>query len=335
MSQPSLGRLERVDLRTAWLSESGDFTPWLASEENISLLGDTIHLELEVEAQEKNVGPFRADILCKDTANDNWVLIENQLERTDHSHLGQLITYAAGLQAVTIVWIAERFTEEHRAALDWLNEATSEDINFFGLEVELWRIGNSPVAPKFNVVSSPNDWTRRVTQQRKEANLVDISPAKQLQLEFWAALHQYVEEHGASFKLTKPLPQYWMNIAIGRTGFKLLAICSLFDTRSGNYESNEVRAELEMNDDNAKDYYSQLIADRGIIEQQFGSPLSWYNPENKRVCRISTSLSGINLHDRSKWPEYLAWLVRQLDQLRTVFGSRVRSLSVTSAPEQI
>jgi hypothetical protein len=178
MSQPSLGRLERVDLRTAWLSESGDFTPWLASEENISLLGDTIHLELEVEAQEKNVGPFRADILCKDTASDNWVLIENQLERTDHSHLGQLITYAAGLQAVTIVWIAERFTEEHRAALDWLNEATSEDINFFGLEVERWRIGNSPVAPKFNVVSSPNDWTRRVSQQRKEANLVDVSPAK-------------------------------------------------------------------------------------------------------------------------------------------------------------
>jgi|GEM_PF-5000674 hypothetical protein len=122
-----------------------------------------------------------------------------------------------------------------------------------------------------------------------------------------------------------------MNIAIGRTGFKLLAICSLFDTQSGNYDSNEVRAEVELNDDNAKDYFSQLIAERGIIEQQFGSSLSWYNPENKRVCRISTSLSGIDLHDRAKWPQYLEWLVTQLNQLRAVFGNRVRSLGTSSA----
>jgi hypothetical protein len=132
-----LGRLERADLREVWLSEAGDFTPWLAREENVALLGDAIGLELEVEAQEKDVGPFRADILCKDTATANWVLVENQLERTDHGHLGQLLTYAAGLQAVTIVWIAQRFTEEHRAALDWLNEITDDRFNFFGLEIEL------------------------------------------------------------------------------------------------------------------------------------------------------------------------------------------------------
>src|SRR6267143_4897369 len=122
MTTKELGRLHKVDLREAWTSESSGFTPWLAHEENLKLLGEAIGMELELESQEKEVGPFRADILCKDTANDNWVLIENQLDRTDHSHLGQLITYAAGLNAVTIVWIAERFTEEHRAAMDWLNE---------------------------------------------------------------------------------------------------------------------------------------------------------------------------------------------------------------------
>lgn len=150
---PTLGRLERIDLRNAWLSESSSFTPWLAESANMKLLGDAIGIELEVEAQEKDVGPFRADILCKDTATGHWVLIENQLERTDHTHLGQLMTYAAGLDAVTIVWLAQRFTEEHRAALDWLNRVTDERINFFGLEIELWRIGDSPMAPKFNVVS--------------------------------------------------------------------------------------------------------------------------------------------------------------------------------------
>ena len=153
MGTKTLGRLQKVELREAWTTESGDFTPWLAKEENLSLLGETIGIELELESQEKDVGPFRADILCKDTATDNWVLIENQLERTDHTHLGQLLTYAAGLNAVTIVWIAERFTAEHRAALDWLNEKTDEKINFFGLEIELWQIGDSPIAPKFNIIS--------------------------------------------------------------------------------------------------------------------------------------------------------------------------------------
>ncbi|MCC7111052.1 MAG: DUF4268 domain-containing protein, partial [Deltaproteobacteria bacterium] len=150
-----LGRLERVSLRDIWKTEAMDFTPWLAQRENMALLGEAIGLDLEVEAQEKEVGPFRADILCKETGSDSWVLIENQLERTDHAHLGQLLTYAAGLEAVSVVWIAERFTDEHRAALDWLNEIANEKLRCFGLEIELFRIGDSPVAPKFNVVSQP------------------------------------------------------------------------------------------------------------------------------------------------------------------------------------
>ena len=141
MTQSNLGRLEQIALRSIWVTEAGDFTPWLAQDDNLRLLGDTIGIELELETQEKAVGPFSADILCKDTANDSWVLIENQLERTDHIHLGQLLTCAAGLQAVTIVWIARRLTEEHRAALDWLNEITEEKFRFFGLEIEVWRIG--------------------------------------------------------------------------------------------------------------------------------------------------------------------------------------------------
>src|SRR5688572_26271017 len=128
-----LGRLEQVDLRHIWISESGEFTPWLALPENLEILSESVGFELELEAQERNVGPFRADILCKDVETGHWVLIENQLERTDHTHLGQLLTYASGLQAVTIVWIAAKFTEQHRATLDWLNEITDERFRFFGL----------------------------------------------------------------------------------------------------------------------------------------------------------------------------------------------------------
>ena len=165
MTNVELSRLKRVDLRAAWPDEAAHFTPWLAQQENLELLGETLGMPLELEATERSVGPFAADILCKDPVSERWVLIENQLEQTDHTHLGQIITYAAGLNAVTVIWIARKFVEEHRAALDWLNEITAEGTDFFGVEVELWRIGDSPqVAPKFNIVSKPNAWSKQVSK---------------------------------------------------------------------------------------------------------------------------------------------------------------------------
>ena len=152
---------------------------------NIALLGEALGISLELEAQERAVGPFRADILCKDVETDRWVLIENQLERTDHSHLGQLLTYASGLEAVTIVWIAARFSEEHRATLDWLNKITDERFRFFGLEVELWRIGSSPAAPKFNIVSKPNDWSQSVAHAARAIDDAELSETRIKQRQYW------------------------------------------------------------------------------------------------------------------------------------------------------
>ena len=175
MSAHNLGRLEQVKLREAWESESQDFTPWLAQAENLKVLSETLNMELETEGQEERVGPFRADLLCRDTDGDSWVLIENQLGRTDHTHLGQLLTYAAGLQTATIIWVAATFTDEHRAALDWLNDITDERFRFFGLEIELWRIGDSPAAPKFNIVSKPNEWIRAVSRTTRYPKVIDFT----------------------------------------------------------------------------------------------------------------------------------------------------------------
>ncbi|MCA9968381.1 MAG: hypothetical protein KC423_29250, partial [Anaerolineales bacterium] len=198
-----------MDLREVWQSESGDFTPWLARPENIALLGETIGLDLVVLAQEKEVGPFRADILCKDPTSEELILIENQLERTDHTHLGQILTYAAGLKTVTIIWVARRFTEEHRATLDWLNEITNEEFRFFGLEAEVWRIGDSAPAPKFNIVSQPNDWSRQVSNRAGKLSRGELTPSRQLQLEFWTAFSAFVEEGTYRFRTIKPGPQNW------------------------------------------------------------------------------------------------------------------------------
>jgi len=256
--------LQRVDLRDIWSSESADFTPWLAHPKNMKVLEEALNMELEVESEEKPVGPFRADILCKDLSTHTWVLIENQLERTDHLHLGQLLTYSAGLQAVTIIWVAERFTDEHRAALDWLNEITDEKFCFFGLEVELWRIGDSLAAPKFNVVSKPNDWSRSVKRARNEGSLSDLQV---VQRKYWTAFHHLLNttEGGVSGQ-RKARPENWMSYSVGRGGFSLLV--------SRNNQKQRIRASLYLSEENAKEFFALLRRDKDDIERELDTPLN-------------------------------------------------------------
>ena len=324
-TQPALGRLERVDLRATWQSEAGDFTPWLAQPENIALLGEAIGLELEVEAQEKDVGPFRADILCRDTTEGHWVLVENQLERTDHIHLGQLLTYAAGLNAVTIVWIAARFTEEHRATLDWLNDITDERFNFFGLEVELWRIGDSAVAPKFNVVSKPNDWTRVVTDAAKGISETALTETQRLQLDFWTGFREHMLAQGSPVRPTRPLKQSWMWMTIGRSWCKLMATISTWSSETQAWGPGEVRAELHLTDEDAKTYFQLLTRQKNAIEAEVGEPLIWYTREPVRSCRIGVTRSA-DLQARDTWPQLFEWLRVKLEALNAAFRERVRSL---------
>ena len=173
-----LGQLEKLELRQLWPKEDKYFTPWFAQVENIALLSSVIGIDLEVEGVEEQIGSYRADIVCKDTGSGTPVLIENQLESTDHSHLGQLITYAVGLDAVTIVWLSRKFSEPHKAAMKWLNEMTPETYRFFGLEIELWQIDDSAPALKLKVVAKPSGWTGR------SRSIYDDALASQLQGEF-------------------------------------------------------------------------------------------------------------------------------------------------------
>jgi hypothetical protein len=328
MNSNPLGRLRKVDLREAWASESSGFTPWLAQENNLKLLGETIGIDLELESQEKEVGPFRADILCKDTANDSWVLIENQLARTDHTHLGQLLTYAAGLNAVTIVWIAERFTEEHRAAMDWLNERTDEKINLFGLEIELWRIGDSPIAPKFNIISQPNDWSRTVQKAAEGGG--EVSAHKQFQLRLWTAFKAYMEDQDSFVRCQKPLPQHWTNHAIGRSGVHL---CSIVSTANSVKDAKgpEIRVELYMDGPGAKQEFAALERQKVALEEALGFPLTWRNPENKAMCRLYVRQDADFLNERL-WPQHFKWLKEKLETMHRVFAPAVKQVR-TENPE--
>jgi hypothetical protein len=320
----SLGRLSRVDLREIWISEAIDFTPWLARPENLAVLSETLGIDLELHAQERPVGPFRADILCKDIGTDHWVLIENQLERTDHSHLGQLLTYASGLEAVTVVWIAARFTEEHRATLDWLNKITDESFRFFGLEVELWRIGDSPAAPKFNIVSKPNDWSQSVAQAARIIDDADLSETRITQRQYWAALHQVLDEAAGPISGNrKPQPQSWMAYRIGRSGFNLGAVMIR--------PKNQIRAELYISGDSAKTLFGLLKRQKDAIEGELGYPLEWEELPSRRDCRISSYLNEVDPEDEADWHRQHEWLARRLNDMHRVFAPRVSALDADDA----
>ena len=177
-----LGKLKKVDLRKAWKHEALDFTNWLAKDENLGLLSDEIGIGLQLVQTEASVGKFNVDILAEEENTGRKIIIENQLEPTDHAHLGQVITYASGYDAEIIIWIVKDVRDEHKQAIDWLNEHTDEKVNFFGIKMELWQIGDSPFAPKFQIISKPNDWAKAIKKSARQSSLTD---AKLLQLDFW------------------------------------------------------------------------------------------------------------------------------------------------------
>ena len=320
MNDQTLGRLTPVELRDIWSSEASDFTPWLAREENLSILGEVLGVELELEAQEQAVGPFRADILCKEIGSGTWVLIENQLERSDHLHLGQLLTYASGLDAVTIVWIAARFTEEHQSTLDWLNKITDESFRFFGLEVELWRIGESPAAPKFNIVSKPNNWSRSVAQAARAIDDSKLSPTAVMQRAYWDALHGVLNEVGGPVSGNrKAQPQSWMAYSIGRTGFHLGAVMSR--------PKRWIRSELYLAGPKAKASFRLLHEEKEDLERELGYPLEWEELPAGTDSRIAVYLRDVDPGVESDWPRQHQWFASKLNELHRVFTERIRELN--------
>jgi hypothetical protein len=316
MNSYNLATLKKMDLRAIWSSEAHDFTPWLAQEENIALLGNTLDMELKVEACEKEVGPFRADILCKDAIDDRWVLIENQLEITDHKHLGQVMTYASGLKALTVVWIASSFTEEHRAVLDWLNEITDDCIHFFGLEIELWQINDSAPAAKFNIVAKPNNWSQRVAIAANKISNDNLTETKKLQLEYWQELCIHLKDSASKVRAHKAKAQHWLNFAVGRSGMLFAATV--------NSQKKCIGVELYLRDGNAKNYYNFLLLQKSEIELELGHKLEWKELPEKTASRIILSLESADFQKKNDWERQHHWLKEKVEKFQVVFSDRVK-----------
>ena len=313
--QKNLGRLERVPLREAWKHEAGDFTPWLAQAENLDTLAQALGLsELLPMTTEHWVGDFKLDILCSD--GEEKVVIENQLAETDHKHLGQILAYAAGIEARKVIWIAESFRPEHASALQYLNDHTTDDLSFFGVQIELWRIGDSPLAPKFEVVVKPDDWARSGKEQVRAAS--SASPTKQLQLRFWTALVERLTSTAPHIRPQKPRPQHWLNNTIGRSGFGLNISANTRDERLG--------VELWIPGLEAKRHFANLLEQKENIESQLGFGLDWQELPEAIGCRIVTWYPDASIEDANRWDEYLDWLEKRLVVMDRVLRPIVKAL---------
>lgn len=311
----NLSKLERMPLRDAWKHEAGEFTPWLAATDNLNSLADALGVsELVLVATEHWVGDFKLDILCTD--GDEQVIIENQLAKTDHTHLGQIIAYAAGVGAKKVIWVAESFRPEHSAALEFLNENTTDNLSFFAVEVELWRIGDSPLAPKFEVVVKPNDWVKTGREQARAAS--STSPTKQLQQKFWMALVEHLTAKAPQIRPQKPRPQHWLNNSIGRAGFGLNITANTRDERLG--------VELWIPGAEAKKHFANLSAQKTDIEGKLGFELDWQELPDAKACRIATWYPHASIEDENRWDEYLDWLTQRLVKMDQVLRPIVKGL---------
>jgi len=298
-----LGKLTYIDdLRTIWKHEEKEFTPWLA--QNISLLGESLGLDLEIVSVEHGVGAFSLDILAKDTEG-NFVAIENQLEITDHNHLGQMLTYASGVDAKTVVWISKEVREEHRKAFDWLNQITSEEMEFFAIEIQLIKIDESHPAPFFRIKSSPNDWSKE--QKRKVTSAVEVTEREEYFHKFFTAILELVHKELPGFTNSRKVSHdSWKGFSSGVGGY----IYNLA-FRSNNRFSCELYLDSGNKEKN-KERYDLLYVHKDMIEKYLGV-LSWERLDDKNACRIASYTNCTN--DQ----EMLAWGIQRLKSFREVF----------------
>ena len=305
-----LGKLEKVkDLRSVWKHEANDFTKWLAKEENLNTLGEEIGIDIELLSTEAKTGTFSTDILAVEANTNNKIIIENQLEATNHDHLGKIITYASGHDAKTIIWIVKEAREEHRQAIDWLNEHTDEEINIFLCKIELWKIGDSAIAPKFQIVSSPNNWSKTVKRSLDN----EMSATAMLQYDYWTQVKEEIDKNYPIFNSRKPRGQHWYDIAIGSS----LANISLHVIA----RTNEIKVVLWISD--SKELFNYLHNMKDEIETELGYELEWISSDNNKSSNI-VIVKNADVHNESKWDENIKWHLTKASDFYSAFSDRIK-----------
>jgi len=301
-----IGRLIEVDVRELWRHEQYDFSNWLAKDINLEYLNDILGLTLTDVDKEVYVGPYRCDLVAKDETSGITVIIENQLEGTNHDHLGKIITYASGLNAKVMVWIVKEAKEEHRAAVEWLNNNTNNDVNFFLIEIHAYKIGDSDPAPKFEVVEKPNDFVKR---SKIKVDNSELNKRQSERLTFWEQFNQILISRGKPFNVRKATTDHWYDVAIG-TSEAHIAI-NLVN------KDGIIVVEVYINDN--KELFDSLYSNKDEIEEKLGLELIWDRLNGKKAARIKHAIPGLNFDDHSNYDSLMNQSIDTAIKMRDVF----------------
>ena len=301
-----LGKIKEVDIRSVWPHEQYDFSKWLAEEENIRALGEEMNLSLTDVDTERFVGSYRCDIICKDELTGKSVLIENQLEQTNHDHLGKIITYASGLDASVVVWIVAKARDEHASAIEWLNKHTDDDLSFFLIEVHAYTIGDSAPAPMFKIVEQPNDFAKTV---KSIAHKGELNETQTNRIQFWTQFNDVIEQRGKPFNKRKATPDHWYAVAIGSSQ------CHI----SIDLVNKEHRIRVGVWVSDNKELYDCFYEHKDEIEDSAGCNFVWDRLDNKKAAIICTYIPGLNYNKQENYPELMNKIVDLVIVMRSAF----------------
>ena len=308
-------KIKRVPLREAFKHEALDFTKWL--EENIDVLNDATDLELSNAEREKSAGDFSIDLVAEDEAG-NKVIIENQLERSNHDHLGKVITYLVAMEAKTAIWIVANPRPEHVSAIAWLNESSSG--SFYLLKLEAIKIGDSVPAPLLTLIVGPSDETKAISKAKKE-----YSERHDIRYEFWTKLLEYAKSKTKLHATISPSRYHWVGTTAGKRG--LIYSYILLE--------HETQAELYIDrgkglDNQNKAIFDALFQNKEDIEKAFGEELEWQRLDGKRACRIRKIAFNGGWKDTDRWPEAISQTVEVMIRLEKVTKPYVQKLNIES-----
>jgi hypothetical protein len=304
----NLAKLQKIDLRDVWGIEP-DFTNWLAQQESLDLLGEEIGVEIKPIRTEASIGSFKVDILAEEESSGRKIIIENQLENTNHDHLGKIITYASGYDAEIIIWVVRDVREEHQRAVEWLNEHTDEKIGYFLIKIELWQIENSNPAPKFDVLASPNEWAKAIKASPTGGELSDT---KLLQLDFWTKFKEYVRAKDKRIRLKTPHPRHWYDVSMGSSEAHVALTI--------NSRENLLGCEIYINRN--KELFKFLQERKDEIEKEIGEKAEWVDAAVASRIKIKKEIP--DLFSQTEAENYFAWLYEKTTLFQKVFGKYLK-----------
>lgn len=305
-----LGKLEEVDIRELWKHEQYDFSEWLSKEENIEMLSDEIGLTLTDISKEVFVGSYRCDLVAKDETTGIKAIIENQMEATNHDHLGKIITYASGLDANIVIWIVKEAREEHKSAIEWLNNKTIKDISFFLIEIRAYKIGDSLPAPKFIIIEKPNDFVKTANLSNDSG---ELSKTQSERLNFWNIFNEALISRNKPFNVRKATTDNWYDVALG-TSEAHISITLVNKT-------NNIGIQVYINDN--KKLFDKLFLEYEKIENKLGFNMDWQRLDNKKASRIIYYIDGLDFDNHDNYDKLINEVIDRVITIKETFRNHI------------